>query len=83
MIRIPTNPNYRANARQRRGESPPCVVCGRAIASARTRYMHVWNGVTAVLESETASLDPAGDTGHLPIGSDCLRSHPELRAYVV
>lgn len=60
----------------------PCVVCGKAVTSARRKMVRMWWGTVLVTEAESGTLDAGGDMGYYPIGSECLRNHPELKPYV-
>lgn len=82
MIHIPMSPDYSKNAKKVKGDTYPCVVCGKPCP--RPQYMlHLWDGTHAVLEEETATLNPMADLGMYPVGSDCLRKNPELKPYAV
>lgn len=60
----------------------PCAVCGKGVKKPRY-WVHVHNGGSdLVTEDETATLDPAADMYHFPLGNDCYRQHPELHPYV-
>jgi len=37
--------------------------------------VHVWDGGYFVAESEVPNLNPAGDTGFLPIGPNCVKKY--------
>lgn len=79
MIEIPTTPTYHA---RRITDQPQCCVCGKVVKQPRY-WIHMWDGLYAVMEDEIPGLDPMGDTGHYPIGADCRRRHPELETYIV
>ena len=71
--------DYGANM-ARCGAAMPCVVCGRAVRSARAPMIHVnylWRAIT----DDEYRLAPEDSQGCWPIGPDCLRRHPELRPY--
>lgn len=63
----------------------PCIVCGRQCPNPR--YMvHVHGGLQTIVTEEEAeqlnnSDESGGDMGMWPIGTDCLKKHPELRPY--
>jgi len=85
-IEIPFNDDF-SEQMDRTGSHgrSPCIVCGRQCPNPR--YMvHVHEGLlTIVTEEEATRLnedDPSGDMGMWPIGTDCLKKHPELRPYV-
>ncbi len=83
MIAIPRHPNYHKNYR-RTGSSylQHCIVCGRAISFPRF-MVHVVNGGASLATEEEALklLDDSGYLGLHPLGTDCLKSHPELKPY--
>jgi len=80
MITVPKHPDYSKNS-AKPSEHYPCVVCGKP--ASNPRYMvHLHNGgSTIVTEDEAEQLDPAGDMSLYPLGSDCLKKHPELKPY--
>lgn len=83
---IESNANRSENERRHcRGDLYPCLICGRPIAKPKYS-LHLWYGSMAVTEEEAAALvakeGDGGDTGFYPVGSDCLKKHPELRPYV-
>jgi hypothetical protein len=80
---------YHKNAERVNGEKTPCAICGRAVNtdSSRTAWIHVHNGgASIVTEAEAKALNDAGreaaDMCFYPVGSDCLKRHPELGPYV-
>lgn len=85
IIAIPYDRRYEQNFQgETKGESlGPCVICGKAIKAPGKYFVHVMNGGDSVCTSdEDFYVDDAGDLGLQPIGSDCLRRHPELKPYV-
>lgn len=86
MIPIPRSPNYHRNkSRPLRGkqrDALPCAICGLPVVNVRYE-VHVHNGGgSLVTDEEAAGMDPAGDLGFHPVGTDCVRAHPELRPYL-
>lgn len=87
MIKIPTNDNYFEMTEKFpcKGDAQSCVVCGRPCLNSK--YM-VWvhnGGIDAVTAKEGEALNEEGSDGDLgmhPVGSDCLKRHPELKPYV-
>lgn len=69
------------------GEDYPCIVCGRVVRAANPWMIRVVEGGGMALSPEYhQEYDKLGDPGDLnfyPIGPDCLRRHPQLRAYAV
>ena len=86
MINVPQSDRSSFKGRGRwSADSIPCYICAKPIRKDRIKYMlhiHCGGGV-AVTEDEATNLDGAGDLGCHPIGSDCLRRHPELKPYVI
>lgn len=82
MIQIPDNPRYTANSERCTGDQMPCVVCGKPITVWRWAVRLV-DGGTMIGTDEDAVADPEGDLGYYPIGSDCLKKHPEIKPYAV
>lgn len=84
MIDIPFNPDFNEqfDRSSKNGEFLPCVVCGRMCKNPR--YLtHVHGGFSVlVTEDEAKTMNEGADMGMFPIGSDCLKKHPELRPYV-
>jgi hypothetical protein len=82
MIEIKHNSDYHEQqSRYRYRGFLPCIVCGKEVTKPKY-WLHVWYGTSAVLPSEIDGLEPGGDTGFYPIGTNCVRSHPELKEYV-
>lgn len=86
MVDVPMSSQFKIKGRGRwSADSTPCYICAMPIRKDRIKYMlhiHCGGGI-AVTEAEAAKLDEAGDLGCHPIGSDCLRRHPELKPYVI
>ena len=81
MIKIPNNPNYSKNQERIKGDFYPCLVCGKAVTTANPKMARMWNGDTLVTDEEALDMNSSGDMGYYPIGSECLRNHPELKRY--
>lgn len=67
----------------------PCVICGRPVNTKGHHFM-VWvhlGGSHVVTRAEGEWLNANGragaDLGAQPIGKDCLRRHPEFKAYII
>ena len=79
----------RAKSERDRGRHPanatPCIVCGRPVKiTPRTAWVHVhMGGSHIVTEEEAKGLDEAAGLGGWPVGADCLRTHPEVKPYVI
>lgn len=59
----------------------PCIICGRPVDRRKNPWMlHVVDGGASVHVPDAPGPKPTSDLGWHPIGSDCLRRHPELRA---
>lgn len=85
MIPLVRSPQHGRNADRCKENEEPCVICGRPVKDGRaTAWVHVHQGGSSVVtEEEAKTLDPASDLGCWPVGSDCLRRHPELNPYAV
>lgn len=84
MISVPYHPGHSKNSESRPDGSDPCLICGKPIKYDKQRYtVHVHDGgASIVTEEEAATMDEAADLGCHPIGTDCLRQHPEIKPYV-
>jgi hypothetical protein len=81
MVEIPYNPNRIKNQEQRENKDAyPCIVCGKA-AGKSPWMVRVVNGGTDIGTDEEGDADPSSDLGYYPIGTDCLRKHPEVKPY--
>jgi hypothetical protein len=90
MIQTPRH--FRNGAQDPRYRYPsgttPCVVCAKPIKDGAAPYLHLHHGGCAIVtDAEADGLNAAGqdgaDCGCWPIGSDCLRAHPEVKPYLV
>lgn len=91
MIELPQSPNRDKNQERYGGgalDETECAVCAKPIKNDKiTAEIHVHGGWGAVVtEDEAAAMRgtaaEGGDMGMWPVGSDCLRKHPELKPYV-
>lgn len=57
----------------------PCVICGKDVKHGHTLIVDMETD-EAITEAEAKDRY---DVGTQPIGSDCLRNHPELKSYVI
>lgn len=68
------------------GDAYRCIICGKPCKNPKYLVWEHLGGGTVVTMEEGKRLNAAGkegaDLGGQPIGSDCLRKHPELRPYV-
>ena len=84
-IAIPFAPKRAENEDRTHAHSDgcqPCIVCGRKVRKPR-HMVHVHDGgATIVTEAESLLMDSSADLGLYPIGSDCLRTNPEIKPYV-
>lgn len=79
----PRTKNYHKNM-SKAGDLPTCIICGRGIKVESPAAVRVHAGGAAVVtEEETAQMNASADLGVYPIGTDCLRRHPELKTYVL
>lgn len=87
-IDIPFAPDFSENMDRTNSHGDhPCIICGRKARQSRY-WVHVHGGFTTIVtEQEAERLNATeyvrADMGMFPIGSDCLRKHPELKEYVV
>jgi len=79
MISPFSHPDFAKN-QAKAGKLTPCVICGKGMANDRVQKMIRVGGGGSCFLPPDAPVDPAGDMGSFPIGSDCLRKHPELHA---
>lgn len=86
MIDVPKHPRYFENMERCKDYHLPCIVCGKACKNPRWRVRLFW-GDTIVTKEEAdkiiAEQGEGGDLGNYPLGSDCLRTHPELKPYAI
>lgn len=78
-------PENLIQARQRRyGSAYGCVVCGLPMPEPKF-YCHVIEGGGVALhpEDEALYVPDGGDMCHLPLGTECLRKHPQLRPFSI
>jgi len=87
MLEVIRNDNYTQmmEATNHKG-GDPCIICGRACPDPKHRVRFFW-GSHVVTHEEAAEIieedgDDRGDLNYYPIGSDCLRKHPEYKPYV-
>lgn len=60
----------------------PCVVCGNPMKEVSAMYVHVHDGGRLIVsEEEAQKMGGAGDMLFSPIGSSCIRRHPEIKPY--
>jgi hypothetical protein len=84
MIEIIQAPDYAKNSRHSPTDTMPCVICGRPINTADCRlWVHVVEGGSHIILPDTIYGNPAADLLYYPIGSNCLRVHPEYKPYIV
>lgn len=87
MLEIVQADNYTETwERTQKDDAYPCVVCGRA--TPNPRYMvHMFWGTHVVTEEEAEAIikeeGGGGDMYFYPIGTTCLRKHPEYKPYAV
>jgi hypothetical protein len=84
MIEIPQHPDFSKNVGKGFGEHLYCIVCGKSVSNPKHHIRLFW-GSTGVTQTEAndiiANEGEGGDLGCYPVGSDCLRKHPELKPY--
>ena len=84
-LRIPENPRHGVNQRRYpcEGDESPCIVCGKALKEPRWLLNVINGGHDIATDEPPGDIDEAGDLYWLPIGTDCLRRHPELKPWAV
>ena len=76
MIHAFSGEHYARNA-AKAGDRQPCVICGKPVTSEQRRYVRV----DTSNRIHHAACDLAGaDMGCFPVGPDCQRKYPQLRA---
>jgi hypothetical protein len=92
MIELPEqSPNHYVNSTHTKPGTTPCVICGRGVKVTEPHFdLILMMGNMVVRSEEEAEADEMqrlgkviGDYGAHPIGSDCLRRHPELKEYAI
>jgi hypothetical protein len=84
MLDFKPNPDHHEQEQKIRDyHDTPCIICGRGVKDPWKNTVHVYWGFTAVTEEEAKELPSNGDLGLWPIGSDCLKKHPEILPYVI
>lgn len=75
-----SNARYHQNAEKAASGSTPCVLCGKGVAPGRVKVsVMVDQARNRIVRPETA----ARESGAWPIGSECLRKYPALKAYAI
>lgn len=74
--------DYGKNADRSKGDDYPCAVCGRVCKSPVWRVVLTQGGhIIATRGSEADDPSDPGYLGYYPIGSACLRDHPEYQRF--
>jgi hypothetical protein len=65
------------------GDTYPCACCGLPVPKPKF-YVHMIDGGGIALHPDDEALytDDGGDMGLQPVGTDCLKRHPELKPFV-
>lgn len=86
VTEIPYHPRYTTNFQgvTKGDELGPCVVCGKAVKAPGVYFVHAveGGGYVCTPDEDAARFGRSDDLGLQPIGSDCVRKHPELAPYV-
>jgi hypothetical protein len=61
----------------------PCIICGRGVKDPWKYTVHIFWGFTVVTKEEAETLPESANLGAWPIGSYCLKKHPEILPYVI
>lgn len=62
----------------------PCIVCGLPVDMRSNPFvLHVCEGGNVAVDADPPYIghDDAGCLGSYPVGSGCLRAHPQLRPF--
>lgn len=85
IMRIPHDPRFDKNFRgEIKGtDVGPCVICGSPVKAPGKYFVHMMEGGWSICTpDEDANVDEPSDLGLQPIGSQCVRAHPELKPYI-
>ncbi len=69
---------YDLNASRTKASEDPCAICGKGIKPSNPRHwVHVIRGGAVFAPiAQVEEIDPAGDMGWYPIGTECARKLP-------
>jgi hypothetical protein len=85
MIEIKHSENYAKNQSRNKDNAYPCIICGKSVNNPK-HFVRLFYGATVVMETEARAIiekeGEGGDMLYYPVGSDCLKKHPELKPYV-
>lgn len=80
------SPAYDKNLGIRKNHVERCMICGKPCLDAKYFAWEHCGGGTLVTREEGERLNKSGkaggDLGYQPIGPECLKKHPELKAYL-
>lgn len=64
------------------GDTYPCACCGLPVPKPKF-YVHMIHGGGVALhpDDEDIYIEDGGDMGLQPVGTDCLKRHPELKPF--
>ena len=84
MLDFKQNSNYRGNEERIRDyHATPCIFCGKGVKEPWKNTVHIFWGFTLVTKEEAENLNSNGDLGAWPVGTDCLKKHPEIVPYII
>lgn len=79
LIELPISKHYVDHAFTGKA---PCIICNREVKNPKF-WIHIVDGGTKIIDPNQKWSDPNSDLGLHPVGSDCIRKHPQIRPYVV
>ena len=85
MIAIPYNQKLIKKNEKRFGQNDggACIICSAKIKDLAEHklWVRLVNGGGYIGTTEEAESNPDADLGYYPIGTDCLKSNPEIAKY--
>ncbi len=76
-----TSPDFEKNySKYGHGENAPCLLCGKPV---KPGSQWVRMAVTLRIIPPDANIPRELDQGFFPVGSGCVRKHPELKPFLV
>jgi len=82
-IPIPYHPQRRANLERGDDHAGRCAICGKGVRNVRWMVHIINGGLDIKTDEKPREIDEAGNLYHFPIGSDCLKRHPQIRPWAI
>ena len=79
MITAFSHPDFKRN-QQKVGPRTPCCICGKGIKDMSKAKLLRVNTANQFVAPD-AALPEREDLGSFPVGPECLRKNPELKAW--